>query len=150
MCAPTAFDYLITPFDAPLFDLIHRYGGKVIAHHHGNINVILERIANLGADGIQPVEEPPVGDCIMADAERRVGDRLCIIGSVQYDDFARLTPDKMEALVKRQIYDAAVGGRMILAPTAGPYASHLTHRQQENTLRFIEAGLKWGRYPLYI
>jgi hypothetical protein len=54
----------------------------------------------------------------------------------------------MEELVRRQIGDAAPGGRMILAPTAGPYAAQLTERQQENTIRFIEAGFRWGRYPL--
>ncbi len=148
MCSPAAFDALITPFDAPLFALIHQYGGKVIVHHHGNINGILERITNLSADGIHPIEEPPVGDCTLEDAKSRIGNRVCLVGSVQYDDFARLTPDAMEALVKRQIEDAAAGGGMILAPTAGPYAAHLTQRQQDNTLSFIEAGLKWGKYPL--
>ena len=70
MCSPTAFDALITPFDAPIFDMIHGYGGRVIVHHHGNISGILERIADLGADGIQPIEEPPIGDCTFADAKR--------------------------------------------------------------------------------
>jgi len=158
MGSPVAFDALVAPFDGPLIDLIHRFGGKVIVHHHGNINAILERIADLGADAIQPIEEPPVGDCTMADAKRRIGSRtkaarpsggaVCIVGSVQYDDFARLTPDAMEDLVKRQISDAALGGGMILAPTAGPYAAHLTQRQQQNILRFIQAGRTWGRYPL--
>ena len=150
MCSPAAFDYLITPFDTPLFELIHSFGGKVIVHHHGNIDSILERIAGLGADGIQPIEEPPVGDCTMANAKARVGSRVCIIGSVQYDDVARLSPGAIDSLVKRQIQDAGMGGGMILAPTAGPYAAHLTKQQQENTLRFIEAGLKWGKYPLQI
>ena len=106
----------------------------------------MERIADLGADGIQPIEEPPIGDCTMAEAKRRIGDRVCLVGSVQYDDLARLTPDEMEALVKRQIEDAGAGGGMILAPTAGPYAAVLSERQQENTIRFIEAGHRWGRY----
>jgi hypothetical protein len=148
MCAPAAFDALITPFDAPIFELIHSHGGKVIVHHHGNISAILERIADLGADGIQPIEEPPIGDCTMAEAKRRIGDRVCLVGSVQYDDFARLPPDEMEVLVRRQMRDAAPGGGMILAPTAGPYAARLTERQQENTIRFIDAGHRWGRYPL--
>jgi len=73
MGSPVAFDALVAPFDGPLIDLIHRFGGKVIVHHHGNINAILERIADLGADAIQPIEEPPVGDCTMADAKRRIG-----------------------------------------------------------------------------
>jgi uroporphyrinogen-III decarboxylase len=148
MCSPQAFESLITPFDKPIFELIHQYGGKVIVHHHGNISSILDHIADLGADGIQPIEEPPIGDCTMAEAKARIGDRVCLVGSVQYDDFARLTPDAMEALVKRQIGDAAPGGGMILAPTAGPYATYLSERQQENTLRFIEAGKRWGKYPL--
>lgn len=148
MCSPAAFDTLVTPFDALLFDLIHQYGGKVIVHHHGRTDAILERIADMGADGIQPIEEPPVGDCTLAEAKRRIGDRMCIVGSVQYDDFERLMPDEMEALVQRQIRDAAPGGGMILAPTAGPYAARLTERQQENTIRFIEAGLRWGQYPV--
>lgn len=54
----------------------------------------------------------------------------------------------MEELVKHQIHDAAPGGGLILAPTAGPYAANLTKRQQKNIIRFIEAGLKWGCYPL--
>lgn len=148
MCSPAAFDALVAPFDAPLFELIHSYGGKVIVHHHGNTHAILERIANLGADGIQPIEEPPVGDCTMADAKRRIGGRVCLVGSVQYDDLARLGGDELEALVARQIRDAASGGGMILAPTAGPYASTISDRQQDNILRFIEAGHRWGRYPL--
>jgi uroporphyrinogen decarboxylase len=148
MCSPAAFDTLITPFDRPIFDLIHHYGGKVIVHHHGNTDAILERIADLGADGIQPIEEPPIGDCTMGQAKARIGDRVCLVGSVQYDDFERLTPDEMGALVKRQIEDAGAGGGMILAPTAGPYAAVLTERQQQNTIRFIDAGHRWGRYPL--
>ena len=86
----------------------------------------------------------------MAEAKRRIGDRVCLVGSVQYDDLQRLAPDEVEALVRRQIRDAAAGGGMILAPTAGPYAATLTERQQENTLRMIEAGRRWGHYPLRV
>jgi hypothetical protein len=148
LCAPDAFDDLVAPFDAPLFDLVHRHGGKVIVHHHGRVDAILDRIADLGADAIQPIEEPPVGDCTMGEAKRRVGESICLVGSVQYDDLARLSADEIEALVRRQIRDAAPGGGMILAPTAGPYAATLSERQQENTVRLIEAGHRWGRYPL--
>ncbi|MGC9347083.1 MAG: uroporphyrinogen decarboxylase family protein, partial [Anaerolineae bacterium] len=49
MCSPQTFDVLVTPFDAPLFELIHEHGGRVIVHHHGNIDAILEKIADLGA-----------------------------------------------------------------------------------------------------
>ena len=148
MCSPKAFDALVAPYDGALIELVHQYGGRVIVHHHGCIAAILERIADMGADGIQPIEEPPIGDTTMAEAKARIGERVCLVGSIQYDDLERLTPDQLEALVKRQISDAAPGGGMILAATAGPYAAHLTNRQQENYLRMIKAGKRWGRYPL--
>ena len=150
LCSPQSFDALLMPVNSAIIELVHAHGGKVIVHHHGKIDALLERIAEMGADGIHPVEEPPVGDCTLAEAKRRVGDRVCFVGSVQYDDFERLTRDQMEDLVKRQIRDAADGGGVILAPTAGPYAVELTERQQENTIRFIEAGRRWGRYPLQV
>jgi uroporphyrinogen-III decarboxylase len=144
----STFDALVTPFQGPLFELIHHSGGKVIVHHHGRIKPLLQRLANLGADAIHPIEEPPIGDCPLAEAKRQVGDRVCLIGSVQYDDFERLEPDEIESLVRRQITDAAPGGGMILSPTAGPYEAHISPHRQENIRRFIEAGLKWGRYPV--
>jgi len=150
LVSPKTFDTLVAPFYAPLFELIHKFNGRVITHHHGKINKVLERLVDLGADGIHPIEEPPVGDCSIADAKRRIGERACIVGSVQWDDFQRLAPEEMEALVERQIRDAAQGGGMILAPSAGPYPNELTEQHQENTIRFIEAGLKWGRYPLQV
>lgn len=146
MSSPEAFDALVTPFEAPIFELIHRYGGKVIVHHHGRIRQLLDKIVDLGADGIHPIEEPPIGDCALAEAKRRVGDRTCLIGSVQYDDFESLTPDEMEELVRRQIQDTGPGGGFILSPTAGPYATSISPCHQENLLRFIAAGKKWGAY----
>ena len=148
LCSPATFDALVTPFSAPIFEMIHDYGCKVHVHHHGNIKGVIEIIADMGADGIHPIEEPPIGDCTLAEAKALVGDRVCLIGSVQWDDFARLEPEEMEALVKRQIRDAAPEGGHILSPSCGPYQSHLSERQQENLVRFIDAGRKWGDYPL--
>ncbi len=148
MCSPAAFDALVTPFDAPLFELIHRHGGRVIVHHHGKVDAILERIADLGADAIQPIEEPPVGDCTMAEAKRRVGERLCLIGSVQYDDLARLPEDELEALVRRQLRVAAPGGGYIAAPTAGPYETEISPQLARNLVRMIDTVHELGSYPL--
>jgi uroporphyrinogen-III decarboxylase len=147
MCSPATFDELITPFAAPIFELIHKHGGKVHLHHHGYIKDLLPIIADMGADAIHPIEEPPVGDCWMGEAKRLVGDRICFIGSVQWDDFARLTEEEMEALVLRQMKDAGVGGGMILAPSCGPYATQLSEQHQRNVVRFIETGNRYGRYP---
>lgn len=148
LVSPKVFDRLVAPHDGQLIEMIHDHGGYVIVHHHGPIDELLEGIADMGADGIQPIEAPPQGNCTMADAKRRVGDRVCLIGSVQYGDIQLGTPDDIEAQVKQTIRDAGQGGGLILAPTAGPYEPTITPRTAQNYIRFIEAGLRWGCYPL--
>ncbi|HEY65526.1 MAG TPA: hypothetical protein G4O02_13250 [Caldilineae bacterium] len=148
LVSPAVFDRLVAPFDGRLIEMIHDHGGYAIVHHHGPIDELLEGIADMGADGIQPIEAPPQGNCTMAEAKRRVGDRVCLIGSIQYGDIQLGTPEEIEAQVRQTILDAGQGGGLILAPTAGPYEPQITPRTAANYIRFIEAGLRWGRYPL--
>lgn len=148
LASPTAFDLLFTRYSRPLFELIHRYGGYAIVHHHGRARAVLEAIVAAGADGIHPIEEPPVGDMPLAAAKRLLAGRACIVGSVQYDDLARLPDDEFESLVRRQIREAAPGGGYIAAPTAGPYEASITPRQVRNLIRLIDLVRQWGTYPL--
>lgn len=148
LVSPKVFDRLVAPFDGRLIDMIHQHGGYAIVHHHGNIDELLEGIADMGADGIQPIESPPQGNCSMADAKRRVGERVCLIGSVQYGDIQLSTADDIEAQVRQTLIDAGAGGGLILAPTAGPYETKITPNTAANYIRFIKAGRRWGRYPL--
>lgn len=148
LCRPSVFEHLVAPFDGKLIDMIHQHDGLAIVHHHGNINDLLEGIADMGADGIQPIESPPQGDCSMAEAKARVGDRVCLIGSVQYGELQLATADAIEEQVRQMITDAGKDGGLILAPTAGPYEETITENTANNYIRFIEAGKRWGRYPL--
>lgn len=145
--SPAIFRRLCTHYNAPLFELIHRYGGHVIVHHHGRAKAVLEEIVESGADGVHPVEEPPVGDMPVAEAKLTMAGRACIVGSVQYDDISRLPEEEFDALVRRQIADGAAGGGMILAPTAGPYETVISPRHARNLRRMVEIARE-SRYPL--
>ncbi|MGQ9632547.1 MAG: uroporphyrinogen decarboxylase family protein [bacterium] len=146
MTHPEAFDYLILKYDSKLIDLIHQYGCYAIVHHHGTIDPLLEKIASMKPDALHTIEAPPIGDCELADAKRRIGDRVCLIGNIQYGDLNICSEDEIEEMVRRAIEDAKDGGRYILSPTAGPYETAITKRTSDNYIRFIEAGLKHGRY----
>jgi uroporphyrinogen-III decarboxylase len=148
LASPTAFARLSTRYSTPLFELIHRYGGYVIVHHHGRARLVIDQILASGADAIHPIEEPPIGDTPLADAKRRMAGRATIVGSVQYDDLSRLEDEPFEALVRRQIRDASAGGGHILAPTAGPYETEITPQHVRNLKRMIELAHEWGTYPL--
>jgi uroporphyrinogen-III decarboxylase len=148
LASPHVFAHLSTRYNQPLFELIHRYGCYVIVHHHGRIRAVLDQIVEAGADGIHPIEEPPIGDMPLAEAKQILAGRTTIVGSVQYDNLARLPDDEFEALIRRQIRDAAPGGGFILAPTAGPYEAEITSQHVRNLRRMVDLARELGTYPL--
>ena len=101
LMSPRDFDEFVVEYDRELVRLIHSYPGRyTILHSHGRVNRFLERFAEVGTDGLNVLEPPPMGDVILANAKRRIGDRVCLIGNIQYDDLARGSKDQVEALVR--------------------------------------------------
>ena len=47
-------------------------------------------------------------------------------------------------MVKAAI-DEGKSGRFILSPTAGPYEETIGERMQENYLRFMQTGVRYGK-----
>ncbi len=144
--SPADFMELSARYVKGIVDLIRGRGMYSIVHYHGNLKRVLPGMAAIGADGLHTVEAPPVGDCTLGEARDALGDTI-LIGNIQYDDFRGLTPDEMERLVERTIEEGR-GGRFILSPTAGPYEESITPRMQENYVRFLEAGARYGRLGL--
>jgi hypothetical protein len=82
LMGPRAWDELIVPFDRPLVEMIHAHGAIAHYHNHGHMHRCIERIAELGIDSLDPVEQPPYGDLQMDQAMARVGDRVCLLGGL--------------------------------------------------------------------
>jgi hypothetical protein len=149
LMSPRDFDEFVVAYDRRLVEWIHRYPGRyLILHSHGRVSRFLERFAEIGMDGLNVLEPPPLGDTILADAKRRIGDRVCLIGNVQYDDIARGTPESVQQRVRTAIREGAPGGGFILSPCASPYESPLPPRAARNLIHFLRAGKRWGRYPI--
>ncbi len=77
-----------------------------------------------------PLEAPPSGDVCLADAKKRIGDRVCLVGNL--DDMAVISSvplNELEKLCKSCIDKAAPGGGYILAGTStGLYTPKLAER----------------------
>ena len=71
--SPASFDHLILPFDSKVIDLIRSRGGVVLVHMHGAIGSMLEQVAALGANALDPLEGPPGGNVDLGEAKRRIG-----------------------------------------------------------------------------
>lgn len=146
LMSPNDFEDFVVAYDKPLVDMIHAAGKLVIIHSHGKVNRFLERFVAISTDGLNVLEPPPMGDVDLADAKRRVGADMCLIGNIEYDDLAKQTPERIDAMVKKCIEQAGTGGGFILSPSANPYESPITPQTAANFIAYMKAGRKYGVY----
>ena len=137
------FQEWIVPYARELIALVHAHGKHVIQHHHGQIKEVLPDFLTMAPDALHTIEAPPIGNCTLTEAFEIVGDRIGLIGNIQYDEFHRLTPDEMAQAVDA-VLDECRGKRLMLSPTAGPYETEVTPRLRENYLRFFDTARQRG------
>lgn len=141
--SPANFNDLCTRYVKGIVDKIRSYGMYSIVHYHGLLKDILHGMKEINPDALHTIEAPPVGNCTISQAREVLGDMI-LIGNIQYDDLRSKTPDQIEEMVK-EVLEEGKSGRFILSPTAGPYEKELSPRMQENYLRFMKAGVKYGK-----
>jgi len=117
--SPEIFDEFVAPYDAPLIDLAHAAGQRVVYHTCGGMMAFLERLADMKPDAIETfTPEGMGGDTILTEAKKRVGDRVCMIGGFdQFHYFTGCTPEGTRREVRRCFEDAGEGGGYILCPS---------------------------------
>jgi hypothetical protein len=130
------FQRWIVPYAQEFIALVHSYGKHVIQHYHGQIKEILPDFLTMAPDALHTIEAPPVGNCTFTEAFDIVGDRIGLIGNIQYDEFHRLTPDEMARAVL-DVLDECRDKRLMLSPSAGPFEAEVTPRLRDNYLRFL-------------
>ena len=150
--SPAMFDEFVFSYDKPVNDTIHRHGGRLRAHCHDRISNLLEKMADMGFDALEPLEPPPFGDVDLADAKRRVGDRMMLSGNVPSQEFPYAEPEQVRTWVKEAIEAAAPGGGFTLRTTGGGASTNAAKdgEQMKAILRcievYIDAGLEYGQY----
>jgi uroporphyrinogen-III decarboxylase len=148
LLSPRHFADYVTRYDMPLCELIRSSGCLVYVHCHGFLNAVLERFADMGVNVLHPIEAPPMGDITLAEAKRRIGERVCLEGNIQVGDVMTLERAQIVRQVRQAIADAAPGGGFILSLTATPFERVLSDRTRDNLLAMIDAALEFGAYPL--
>jgi uroporphyrinogen-III decarboxylase len=133
----------IVPYARELVAMIRSKGKRAIVHYHGQIKEILPDFLEIGPNALHTIEAPPVGNCTFTEAFDVVGDRMALIGNIQYDCFRSYSPDEMAAAV-RAVLDECRGKRLILSPTAGPYEENISDRMVENYLVFLRTAWEYG------
>jgi len=144
MMSPKLYDEFVVKYDGRLFDLVHRYGGYVAVHCHGRVKSILDKLINMGADLLDPIEAPPSGDIEIGEVKKKVKGRMTLVGNIQFGDMEVCATKEIDEKVK----DAICSGgkeKFILATTEGPI-SPVSSRMKDNYIQFIESGIKYGKF----
>jgi len=117
--SPRFFDEFVAPYDGELIRLAHEAGQRISYHTCGGMMKILERVAAMHPDAMETFTPPAMGgDADLAEAKRRIGDRVCMIGG--FDQFHYLkdcTAEQTRAEVRRCFEEAGPGGGYILCPS---------------------------------
>ena len=117
--SPAMFEEFVAPYDSELISLAHEAGQRIVYHLCGGIMPLLELAAGMGPDALETFTPPSMGaDTRLAEAKRRIGDRVCMIGGFdQGHYFTGCTPEETAAEVRRCFEEAGPGGGYILCPS---------------------------------
>ncbi len=119
---PRLFEEYVVRYCGPMVKMIHEHGGFARIHCHGRIRNVLDYIAGMGADAIDPVESFPQGDVDLKEVREKYGKQLVLFGNIEIADIENLANKEFSALVDRTLGEMASGsGRgFVLMPTASP------------------------------
>ena len=141
--SPAIFHEVFFPCLRDHAALVHQYGGIYHIYDDGKMMRTLPEYVAAGADVVDTLTPPPVGDVDLAAAKRLYGRQTCLKG---YIDLLYVikegTPELIERTVREAIEVAAPGGGFIL----GTSDSIRDGTPLENVLAYYAAAHKYGRY----
>lgn len=128
------------PYHRRAVEVLHSHGAQVYLHICGNVVPILELMADTGVDAIEPLD--PLGGVTVAEAKRRVGERVALKGGLDTLLLLKGSVDEVMEGAKRCIDEGAAGGGYILGsgddiPRDAPV---------ENVAAMVEAAHMYGKY----
>jgi hypothetical protein len=141
---PRLFDEYVVRYVTPMIRDIHAHGGYARIHCHGRIKNILDMIAGMGADGLDPLEPPPHGDITLRQVRHRHGRQLVLFGNLEVADIEMLPTPQFADIVNNALEEGTTGeGRgFVLQASASPYGrslSPVTLQNYETMVRLVQA-----------
>ena len=122
------------PYEKRVHAALKAAGTKVVYHLCGGVMPVLEAVAENGADALETMTPPSMGgDCDMAQAAKRVGDKLCFTGGFdQNAGFENGTERNIEEQVFA-LFKSKPGGGFICSPS-----DHFFFGDPKNIKHFTE------------
>ena len=125
---PFLFREYVCRYVEPMVRAIQHHGGYARVHSHGNLRDILDDIAAMGVDGLDPIEPPSQGDVELREVRERHGRQMVLFGNIEASDLETLPTSKFADKVERALAQGTAGtGRgFVLMPSSCPYGRELS------------------------
>ena len=111
--SPQIFEKYSFPSFKKFIDEVKPIGMQIYVHICGNVDPVIERIAQLGADCIEPMD--PLGGVSPAEFRRRVGSKTALMGGVNTVTLSSGKPDDVRKEAQACIDGAGKDGAYVLA-----------------------------------
>ncbi len=138
---PVIYREVFLPMLKAHVELVHSYDAIYSYYDDGKCMGIIDMIKEAKADIFETLGPPPVGDVDLAEAKRRIGDEVCLMG---YGDMLYVikmgTPEEVENMVKYAMETAGPTGFIF-----GTCDSIREGTPRENIRTYFEAARKYGR-----
>jgi len=134
--------------DKEATEAIHASNNFSVIHCHGKLRDLLDMIAEIGADALEPIETLPMttADVTLVEVKQRLGHKMCLMGAVQAHTLETGTPQQVRQQVREAVHAAADGGGFVLLPTSAPFMVPLDPRCLANLEAMYLAAHEFGRY----
>ena len=134
--SPAMCEEFCVPYDQRQCEVFHAVGVKVVYHLCGGLMPMLDLVTRNGADGLETMTPPSMGgDCDLAEASRRVGDKLFFMGGFdQNAGFENGSPEAARRLVHECFEATRDHAGYICVPS-----DHFFHGDPANLQAFADA-----------
>ena len=111
---------------------IQKHGGYARLHSHGKLKNILDTIAEMGVDAIDPIEPTPQGDVELEYVAEHYGKDIVLFGNVEITDIENMEPAEFERKTDRSIEAGMKAKGFVLMPSASPYGRDISRKTITN------------------
>jgi uroporphyrinogen decarboxylase len=136
--SPAALRSYVFPWQKKAVEASHKRGKPFILHSCGNLEKVMDDLIGIGIDAKHSFEDEitPV-----AEAKKRWGDRVAILGGLDMDFLCRSTPEQVRDKTRKLLEECAPGGGYALG-TGNTVANYVPVK---NYLAMIQAGWEFGK-----
>jgi len=140
MVSPEALRKYVFPWQRRIGEAVHARGKPFLLHACGNLESVMDDLIDtVGIDGKHSFEDVIVP---VAEAKRRWGDRIALLGGIDLDFLTRADPAAVRART-REVLEACMPGGGYALGTGNSVANYIP---LENYLAMLDEGWQSGRY----